>query len=180
MVWKLLYGKCTLNHLDTGKSPVQPLSRQTDIYKFTDPQQCISLCVFIVALLPSIHFSPSMTRGGGTQWQGSLHHKTPADHRPQQLPHEITDTLSTSKWTGPVWHAADTGRVRGKGRMAEREESQERWEGIEGMGWKGREIETKHHVAGLSSPPPHPHPPGVPNQDYSHWTHLTFVSLWPR
>lgn len=112
-----------------------------------------------------------MTGGGGRQWQGSLHHKTPAGHRPQQLPHEITDTLSTSKWTGPVWHTADTGRVRGKGRMAEREESEERWEGKKGMRRKGRGLETKLHVPGLSLLP---HP-----TTHKH-THLTFASLWAR
>lgn len=143
MFWKLLYGKYILNHLDTGNFPVQSLSRQTDICKFTDPWQCVSLCVFMLAPLLSIHFSPSMTGGGGRQWQGSLHHKTPAGHCPQQLPHKITDTLSTSKWTGPMWHTADTGRVRGKGRMAEQEESQERWEGKGGMRQKVRRNRNK-------------------------------------
>lgn len=136
---KLHYGKCILNYLDTGKLPVQPLSRETDIQKFSDPRQWVSLCVFILAPLPSIHFSPTMTGGGGRQWQGSLHHKTPAGHRPQQLPHKITDTLATSKWTGPVWHTADAGRVRGKGRMAEQEEWWERWKGRGGNETKGKE-----------------------------------------
>lgn len=68
---------------------------------------CVSLCVFIPAPLPSIHFSPSLTGGGGRQWQGSLNHKTPAGHRSRQPPHKITNSLSTSKWTGPVCHTAD-------------------------------------------------------------------------
>lgn len=46
--------------------------------------------------------------GGEGRWQGSLHHKTPAGHCPQQLPHGITASLSASEWTGPVCHIADT------------------------------------------------------------------------
>lgn len=138
MFWKLLYAKCTLNHFDTKTFSVQSLSRQVDIHKFTDLQQCISLCVFILVPLPSIHFSPSMTGGGGRQWQGSLHHKTPAGHGPQQLPHKITDTLSTSKWTGPVWHTADAGRVRGKVEWQNKRNHRRDWEEEGGMGQKGR------------------------------------------
>lgn len=118
-------------------------SEATDIHKFTDPWQCLSLCVFIFSPLLSIHFSPAMTGGSGRQWQGSLHHKTSAGHCPQQLPHKITDTLSTSKWTGPVWHTADAGRVRGKCRMAEREESQKKWEERGVMRQKGRRNRNK-------------------------------------
>lgn len=53
--------------------------------------------------------------GGEGRWQGSLHHKTPAGHRPQQLPRGITASLSASGWTGPVCHIADTRRWEGGG-----------------------------------------------------------------
>lgn len=94
-------------------------NKQTQTQVYCSPQ-CNSLCVFILVPLPSIHFSPSLTRGERRQWQGSLHHKTPVGHRPQQLPHKITDTMSASKWTGPVCHTADGGRLRQKGRRGAR------------------------------------------------------------
>lgn len=77
-------------------------------------------CLYLPRYLPST--SPChWPEGGERRWQGSLHHKTPAGHCPQQLPHKITATLSTSKWTGPVCHIADTGREgKREGKVEER------------------------------------------------------------
>lgn len=150
MFWKLLYGKCTLNHLNAGK--FQPLSRQTDIHKFTAPWQCISLCVFTLAPLPSIHFSPSMTRGG--RGNGRDHYITK---------HPQATVLSNCHTRLPIHSLQASGQV-----LCGTLQTQEGWEekielqternhrkdGKEEREWDRREggIETKHHVAGLSSP----------------------------
>lgn len=47
MVWKLLYRKCTLNHLDTGKFPVQPLSRLNRYLQVSwSPAVCLLMCIY--------------------------------------------------------------------------------------------------------------------------------------
>lgn len=130
---------------------------------------CVSLCVFIPAPLPSIHFSPSLTGGGGRQWQGSLNHKTPAGHRSRQPPHKITNSLSTSKWTGPVCHTADVCVRVG-------------WGGSQGKKGRNRGYEIKEGKEGQkqsTTQQDQVYPQG-PNHNCSHWTYLTFVSLWPR
>lgn len=150
--WKLLYGKCTLNHLNAGKFPIQPLSRQTNIHKFTDAWQCISLCVFTLAPLPSIHFSPSMTGGG--RGNGRDHYITK---------HPQATVLSNCHIRLPKYCLQASGQVlcgtlQMQGGWEEKIEWQternRRKDGKEEREWDRREggIETKHHVAGLSSP----------------------------
>lgn len=77
-------------------------------------------CLYLARYLPS-PFLLNWPEGLERRWQGSLHHKTPSGHCPQTLPHNITTTLSTNKWTGPVCHSAGTGRERQRKRKREGE-----------------------------------------------------------
>lgn len=44
----------------------------SDLVFYTISQQCGSLCTLVLALLPSIHFSPSLTRGGWEAMAGII------------------------------------------------------------------------------------------------------------
>lgn len=93
--------------------PVPYLSRQLSSHKLGSVWSLLLLmrvCTWPVTFHPFL--PPNWPEGGERQWQGSLHHKTPGGHCPQQLPHNITTTLSTNKWTGPVCHSAQTERER--------------------------------------------------------------------
>lgn len=140
---------------------IQYLSRQLSSHRLGSVSILLSrtapsyACLYLARYLPSpspLHWP----EGGERQWQGSLHHKTPNGHCPQQLPHNITTTLSTNKRTGPVCHGTGTGR--GKERQ-----SRERQE------WVKEEIRDQK-VSGSweKSKWKDPVCPGGPKHNYSH------------